>query len=449
MEIGHKIKAVVPASIAEELELEAGDILIAINGNRIKDVFDYHYYMNDEYLTVLIQKADGEEWELEIEKDFEDDLGLEFEQGLMDEYRSCHNKCIFCFIDQMPPNMRETLYFKDDDARLSFLQGNYITLTNLKEQDIERIIKYKLSPVNISVQTMNPELRCKMLHNRFAGDSLSILKRFADAGIEMNSQIVLCKGYNDDEELEYSIAELVKLMPAMRSLSVVPAGLTKYREKLPKIEKFTKEEAKTVLEQIGKWQVKLFEEWGTHFVFASDEWYLLAEEEIPCEDFYEGYGQIENGVGMIRSLMQEVDDYLEVLAEEKEKQNTNLPCDRSIHKMVSLATGKLAAPILEKIVEKVNCIYPNIRGKVYMIENDFFGHDITVAGLLTGQDIIAQLKDKQLGDYLILPQVLLRDGEEVLLDDLTVSDLERELNIKIRIAGSDGKSLIDTIIESY
>ncbi len=442
MERGHKIREVLKGSIAEELELEAGDILLAINGNRIKDVFDYHYYMNDEYLTVLIQKANGEEWELEIEKEYEDDLGLEFDQGLMDEYRSCHNKCIFCFIDQMPPNMRETLYFKDDDARLSFLQGNYITLTNLKEYDIERIIKYKLSPVNISIQSMNPELRCKLLNNRFAGKSLEILKRFADAGIEMNSQIVLCKGYNDGEELDFSISELTKFIPSMRSLSVVPAGLTKYRDNLPKIEKYTKEEAKVILTQIEKWQEKLFKEHGTHFVFASDEWYLMAEKEIPNEAFYEGYGQIENGVGMVRSLLQEVDDYIEELSKTAPKKN-----NRSIQKLVSLATGKLATPILEEIVQKVNCISPNIRGKVYMIENDFFGHDITVAGLLTGQDIIAQLKDKQLGDYLILPQVLLRNGEDVLLDDLTIKDLERELNISIRIAGSSGKELIDTIIQ--
>ena len=442
MERGHKIKGVLQGSIAEELELEAGDILLAINGNRLKDVFDYHYYMNDEYLTVLVQKANGEEWELEIEKEYEEDLGLEFDQGLMDEYRSCHNKCIFCFIDQMPPNMRETLYFKDDDARLSFLQGNYITLTNLKEHDIERIIKYKLSPVNISIQSMNPELRCKLLNNRFAGKSLDILKRFADAGIEMNSQIVLCKGYNDGEELEFSISELAKFIPTMKSLSVVPAGLTKYRENLPKIEKYTKEEAQIVLAQIEAWQEKLLNKYGTRFVFASDEWYLMAEKEIPNEPFYEGYGQIENGVGMVRSLLQEVDDYIKELSKILPKRN-----DRSIHKQVSLATGKLAAPILEEIVQKVNCILPNIRGKVYMIENDFFGHEITVAGLLTGQDIIAQLKDKPLGDYLILPQVLLRDGEDVLLDDLTVRDLEKELNISIRIAGSSGKELIDCIIK--
>ena len=442
MERGHKIKGVLQGSIAEELELEAGDILLAINGNRLKDVFDYHYYMNDEYLTVLVQKANGEEWELEIEKEYEEDLGLEFDQGLMDEYRSCHNKCIFCFIDQMPPNMRETLYFKDDDARLSFLQGNYITLTNLKEHDIERIIKYKLSPVNISIQSMNPELRCKLLNNRFAGKSLDILKRFADAGIEMNSQIVLCKGYNDGEELEFSISELAKFIPTMKSLSVVPAGLTKYRENLPKIEKYTKEEAQIVLAQIEAWQEKLLNKYGTRFVFASDEWYLMAEKEIPNEPFYEGYGQIENGVGMVRSLLQEVDDYIKELSKILPKRN-----DRSIHKQVSLATGKLATPILEEIVQKVNCILPNIRGKVYMIENDFFGHEITVAGLLTGQDIIAQLKDKPLGDYLILPQVLLRDGEDVLLDDLTVRDLEKELNISIRIAGSSGKELIDCIIK--
>lgn len=434
---GHKITEVAPGSIGEELELEPGDILLSINDCEIKDVFDYHYYMNEEYLTVLVRKQNGEEWELDIEKEYEEDLGLSFSEGLMDAYRSCHNKCMFCFIDQMPPGMRDTLYFKDDDARLSFLQGNYITLTNMKEEDLERIILYKLSPINISIHTMNPELRCKMLHNRFAGDALQKVKRLYEAGIEMNSQIVLCKGYNDDEELERSIKELSELLPYMRSLSVVPVGLTKYRDNLVQLEKFEKEDAKKVLELIHEWQEKLLKEHGTRFVFPSDEWYLIAEEEIPNEEYYEGYGQIENGVGMIRSLVDEVDEELECISREQKEIRS---------KTISLATGRLAAPILEKIIKKVNCIYPGIRGKVYMIENDFFGHDITVAGLLTGQDIIKQLKGKELGDYLILPDVLLRSGEEVLLDDLTVNDLEKELGIKIRIVASDGASLVRTIV---
>ena len=438
MKRGHKILYVAPESIAEELELEAGDLLLEINGNQIKDVFDYHYLTNDEYLTLLIEKPNGEEWELEIEKDYEEDLGLEFEQGLMDDYRSCSNKCIFCVIDQMPPGMRDTLYFKDDDARLSFLQGNYITLTNMKDEDLERIILYKLAPINISIQTMNPELRCKMLHNRFAGNALEKIKRLYDAGLEMNSQIVLCKGYNDGKELDRSIQELSDYMPYMRSLSVVPVGISKYRENLTPLEAFTKEEALLVLEQIHSWQKQLLEKHGTRFVFASDEWYIKAGLPIPNEDYYEGYGQIENGVGMVRSLIDEAKDA--ILA---------LPVSEGTKpkRHISMATGVLATPVLQEIAAKIQEKCPEICIDIHTIINDFFGPEITVAGLLTGQDIIAQLKGKELGEYLILPDVLLRSGEEVLLDDITISDIEKALQIEIRIVKSDGKSLIDTIVK--
>lgn len=435
MQKGHKIKSVLPGSIAEELEIETGDILLSINGCEIKDVFDYHYYVNDESLVILIQKPDGEEWELEIEKDYEEDLGIEFDQGLMDEYRSCRNKCMFCFIDQMPPGMRDTLYFKDDDARLSFLQGNYITLTNMSEEDLERIILYKLSPVNISIHTMNPELRCKMLHNRFAGEALQKVKRLYDGQIEMNSQIVLCKGINDGEELLFSVEELAKLYPYMRSLSVVPAGMTKYREGLTPLEKFSKEDARQVLDSIHNLQSKFLETLGTRFVFASDEWYINAEYPIPDEEYYEGYGQIENGVGMVRSLLDEV-------TEEMENREGNMVC-----KKVSIATGKLAGPILKKCAEKITEKYPNISIRVYVIRNDFFGEDITVAGLITGQDLISQLKEESLGDYLLLPGTMLRSGEEVFLDDYTVDDLKKTLQIPIRIVESDGMSLVNAVVE--
>ncbi|MFA9463645.1 MAG: DUF512 domain-containing protein [Velocimicrobium sp.] len=435
---GHKIASVLPGSIAEELEIEPGDYLISVNDTKMEDVFDYHYAVNDDYLEVLIEKSNGEQWELEIEKDYEEDLGLSFEQGLMDEYRSCTNQCMFCFIDQMPPNMRETLYFKDDDARLSFLQGNYITLTNMKDHDLNRIIHYKLSPINVSVQTMNPKLRCQMLHNRFAGKSLEKLKRLYEAEIEMNSQIVLCKGYNDGVELDRSIKELGDMYPPMRSLSVVPVGLTKYRENLVPLEKFTKEEARHVLKQIHSWQQIFLKQYGTRFVFASDEWYLTAKEPIPDENYYEGYGQIENGVGMVRSLHDEVDDYLKQIKKGEKKKPL---------KSFSMATGVLAAPLIKEILEKMKEVFPNLDGSVYTIYNDFFGPDITVAGLLTGQDIINQLKGKNLGEFLILPSVLLRSGEEVLLDDITIKDIESALNIRISIADADGKSLVDTIID--
>ncbi len=438
----HKIITVQQGSIAQELEIEPGDSLLSINGKEIKDVFDYQYYCNEEYLTVLIRKVCGEEWELEIEKEYEEDLGLGFGEGLMDNYRSCKNQCIFCFIDQMPPGMRDTLYFKDDDARLSFLQGNYITLTNLSQQDLDRIISYHMSPVNISVHTTNPNLRCKMLHNRFAGmEALDKIKRLYQGQIEMNSQIVLCLGINDGKELDRSIWDLSRFFPYMKSLSIVPVGLTKYREGLTKLKKFEKEDARNVLKQIENWQEKFLKELGTRFVHASDEWFLIAQVPIPTKEYYEGYGQIENGVGMIRSFEDEVD-----LALKKYKELGYLPKEKK--SLISLATGVLAAPILEKQMEKIARYIHGLSFHVYMIENEFFGKDITVAGLLTGQDIIKQLTGKQLGKALLLPDVLLRSGEQILLDDLTIQDLEKALQIPIRIVQSDGESLLKQVINA-
>ena len=424
------IANVEPGSIAEELELEAGDILLEINGNNIEDVFDYHYFMNEEYVELLVRKADGEEWELEIEKEFEEDLGLSFENGMMDDYRHCTNKCIFCFIDQMPPGMRETLYFKDDDTRLSFLQGNYVTLTNLKEKDVEKIIKYKLSPINISFQTTNPQLRCKMLHNRFAGESLKIVDKLIEAGITINGQIVLCKNWNDGEELERSLRDLYQYLPNLQSVSVVPVGLSKFREGLEPLEPFKKEDAKQVIALIEKWQKKAYGEYGLHFIHASDEWYLLAEEELPEESSYDGYLQLENGVGMLRLLESEFHDAL-----------TKKTGDQ-ISRKISIATGKLAAPVLRKFMEELKEIYPNTEVNVYDITNEFFGEKITVAGLITGQDLKKQLKGKDLGTKLLLPCHMLRSGEEVFLDDVTVSELSEYLQIPIEIVDSDGAVLL-------
>lgn len=426
----HVIANVEPGSIAEELELEAGDILLEINGNNIEDVFDYHYFMNEEYVELLIRKADGEEWELEIEKEFEEDLGLSFENGMMDDYRHCTNKCIFCFIDQMPPGMRETLYFKDDDTRLSFLQGNYVTLTNLKEKDVEKIIKYKLSPINISFQTTNPQLRCKMLHNRFAGESLKIVDKLIEAGITINGQIVLCKNWNDGEELERSLRDLYQYLPNLQSVSVVPVGLSKFREGLEPLEPFKKEDAKQVIALIEKWQKKAYGEYGLHFIHASDEWYLLAEEELPEESSYDGYLQLENGVGMLRLLESEFHDAL-----------TKKSGDQ-ISRKISIATGKLAAPVLRKFMEELKEKYPNTEVNVYDITNEFFGEKITVAGLITGQDLKKQLKGKDLGTKLLLPCHMLRSGEEVFLDDMTVSELSEYLQIPIEIVDSDGAVLL-------
>ncbi len=426
----HVIASVEPGSVAEELEIEAGDVLLEINGNKIEDAFDYHYLMNEEYVEILIRKADGEEWELEIEKEFEEDLGITFENGMMDDYRRCSNKCIFCFIDQMPPGMRETLYFKDDDTRLSFLQGNYVTLTNLSDRDVERIIKYKLSPINISFQTTNSELRCKMLHNRFAGESLKIVDRLVEAGIELNGQIVLCKGWNDGEELERSLRDLYRYLPNLQSVSVVPVGLSKFREGLEPLQPFTKEDAQTVIAQIEKWQKKAYEEFGLHFVHASDEWYLLAEEELPKEESYDGYLQLENGVGMLTLLDTEFHEALDA--------ETG---DDTVRK-VSIATGKLAAPILRGFMEKLKSKFPNTEVAVYDITNEFFGERITVAGLITGQDLKKQLSGKELGAKLLLPCHMLRSGEEVFLDDVTVTELSEYLQIPIEIVESDGAVLL-------
>ena len=433
----HKITRILPGSIAQELEIEPGDLLLSVNQTAIEDVFDYRYQLNEEYITVTIQKPDGEEWEYEIEKEYEEDLGIEFENGLMDDYRSCCNKCIFCFIDQMPPGMRKTLYFKDDDSRLSFLQGNYITLTNMKEQDLERIILYKLAPVNISVHTMNPQLRCKMLNNRFAGEALEKMRRLYEAGMEMNGQIVLCKGINDGKELESSIQKLTEYIPHMRSLSVVPAGLTKYRDGLYPLELFDRQEAAEVLQMIHRWQKICMERWGTHFVHASDEWYLLAGEELPPADSYDGYVQLENGVGMLRLLL---DEFREAMNAERSKCQKEMQAGEET---ISIATGRLAAPFLEMLAREFMQRNPQKHIQVFAVRNDFFGEQITVAGLLTGQDLLRQLKDKDLGDRLLLPCSMLRSGEETFLDDMTVTELKNALQVKTVIVNSNGQDLYD------
>ena len=430
----HIIKDVLPGSIAEELEISAGDKLLAINDQEIEDVFDYHFLANEEYLTVLIEKPDGEQWELEIEKEYEEDLGIEFEQGLMDEYRSCRNKCIFCFIDQMPKNMRETLYFKDDDSRLSFLQGNYVTLTNMSDHDIDRIIRYHLEPINVSFQTTNPELRCKMLHNRFAGEALNKVDRLYEGGITMNGQIVLCKGINDGEELERSIRDLMKYAPQLQSVSVVPVGLSKYRDGLYPLQPFTKEDAKEVLHIIHKWQKKAYEEFGIHFIHGGDEWYILAEEELPEEERYDGYLQLENGVGMLRLLMNEFEDGYESLNGDE------------IDREVSVATGFLAYPYIKRMADRIMEKYPKSKIHVYGIRNDFFGELITVSGLITGQDLIGQLKGKALGEKLLLPCNMLRIEEQDFLDDVTLQDVKDALQVPVDIVKSSGQDFIDAVL---
>lgn len=431
----HKITTIGKDSIAKELGIGPGDVLVSVCGREVEDIFDYQYLIHEEEITILIRKPDGEEWEFEIEKDYEEDLGMEFENGLMDAYKSCRNQCIFCFIDQMPKGMRDTLYFKDDDSRLSFLQGNYVTLTNMKDSDIERIIHYHLEPINISVHTTNPLLRCKMLNNRFAGDALKKMERLREAGVLMNGQIVLCKGINDGGELEESIRALTEYAPSMRSLSVVPAGLTKYRKGLYPLKPFTREDAREVIAVIQKWQKICMERFGMHFVHAGDEWYLLAGMKVPEEETYDGYLQLENGVGMMRLLENEFTDALQKAAP-----------DAVRSRRITAATGMLAAPLIKALGERLREKFPQVSIEVIPIRNDFFGEQITVSGLLTGQDLIRQLKGRDLGEKLLLPCNLLRSGEEVFLDDVTLTELKNALQVPVDIVKSSGQDLVNAFL---
>ena len=443
----HIVKKVQSGSIAEELGIEPGDQLLEIDGNVIEDIFDYQFYVEAEELVVLVEKPDGEQWEMEIEKEADEGLGIEFEEGLMDEYHSCHNKCIFCFIDQMPPGMRETLYFKDDYSRLSFLQGNYITLTNMSDKDVERIVRYRLEPINISFQTTNPELRCKMLHNRFAGEALKKVDILYQGGIEMNGQIVLCKGVNDKDELKRSIEDLMKYLPFMRSVSVVPAGLSKYREGLYPLELFDKEEAEEVIDLIESYQKKAYDEFGLHFIHASDEWYILAERDFPEEGRYDGYIQLENGVGMMRLLRDEFYHAFEELQKSEEYPKLK----EGIARTFTIATAKLAYPTIQEFADRITEAFPKVKITVACIRNDFFGETITVSGLITGQDLVAQLKERKeagedLGDTLQIPINMLRSGEEVFLDDLTVQDVEAALGMTVKAVESGGKDFLDAAL---
>ena len=438
----HIVSAVEPGSIAEEIGLEKGDELLKINNVEIKDILDYMFLVQDEEIVLNVRTKQGEICDVEIEKDADEDLGIVFENDFMDEYRSCRNKCIFCFIDQLPPGMRETLYFKDDDDRLSFLQGNYVTLTNMDDDELDRIIRYRLEPINISFQTMNPELRCKMLNNRFAGEALKKAKKLYDAGIIMNGQIVLCKGYNDRDELEYSLSELYKYLPVLESVSIVPVGLSKHREGLTPLEPFTKEDAKILIETVKKWQDKAYEEFGIHFVHASDEWYLLAEEEMPDAETYDGYLQLANGVGMITS---EREDFYLAYNDFRETFRSN-PKHKKVK--ITCATGKLAYGLLCELAKRMEEVLDNLEMEVVPITNDFFGEMITVTGLITATDLMAQLKGKDLGESLLIHECMLRSGEEVFLDDYTLKDVSSTLQVNIDIVKSN-VGFFDTVLDIY
>ena len=431
-----EIKSVKKWSVAFFKGIKAGDKLLSINSNAINDFLDYDFYIKEEKLCLEIEHK-GKAKTVKIKKSADDDIGLEFESYLMDKQRRCKNKCIFCFIDQNPEGMRESIYFKDDDSRLSFLFGNYITLTNLEDSDIDRIIKMHISPVNISVHTMNKELRVKMMKNKRAGECLSYIYRLAEAGIELNTQLVLCPGINDGKELEYSISELGKLYPAVRSIAAVPVGVTKYREGLFEMPEYNKETAGQVIDIIDRMGNELKSKHGTRLVYAADEFYLKAEREIPDADYYEDYPQIENGVGMWSSFQDEAADMIEDLDKKAD-----------IRKSLSLATGTAAYPLINETAKRLMAIYPGLEINAYEIKNDFYGHSVTVAGLITGGDLINQLKDKKLGQELIIPDVMLRSEGDLFLDNVSLEDAERELGVKIRtVSASTGYELIKTILD--
>ena len=430
-----RITDVCRGSRAARAGVLTGDVLVSINGHEITDVLDYRFYLAEESVTLSLLRGE-ESLSLRLEKEEYDDIGLTFETPLMDKKQSCRNKCVFCFIDQLPKGMRESLYFKDDDARLSFLHGNYITLTNLTDRDVDRILHMHLSPINVSVHTTNPELRVTMMKNPHAGEALSHLYRLAEAGVELHCQIVLCRGLNDGEELDRTMRDLAALYPAVSSVSVVPAGLTRHREGLYPLSLFTKEESITVVDQVERFGEACLAAHGTRLFYPSDELYLAAERELPNEEFYEGYPQIENGVGMLTSL------YTEFIAWQNENGGKKLFLPRT----VSIATGVSAYPMMRKIAERMERMFPRLSVKVYEIKNYFFGESITVAGLLTATDIIGQLRGKELGRALILPADVLRSEGDVFLDDKTPKDVERALGVSLRFAENDGASLAAAIL---
>jgi putative radical SAM enzyme (TIGR03279 family) len=434
-----KITDVLPRSRAAKVGIEAGDILVSINGKEINDVLDYRFHLANREIDIEIIRNDTA-LSLHIKKQEYDDIGLDFETPLMDKKHSCENKCVFCFIDQLPRGMRKTLYFKDDDSRLSFLHGNYVTLTNMQDRDIQRIIDMHISPVNVSVHTTNPELRVKMMHNKRAGDVLKYLKMLADAGISLCCQIVLCRGINDGEELDRSLHDLVSLYPAVQSVAIVPAGLTKFREKLYPLEPFTPEECASVIKQInafGDWCKK---QYGTRLFYPSDEFYIKSGTPLPDNDFYEDYSQIENGVGMLTDMKTGVDFELEDFTEDY-KESFRAP------RTVSVVTGYAAYDHISELSKKLEAEFEGLTVKVYPIKNNFFGELITVAGLLTGKDMREQLEGKELGDELLIPSVTLRAEGDLFLDDISPEELSASLGgIKITPTGSDPCEFISNIL---
>lgn len=431
-----KIACVLKNSRADRAGIFENDILLSINGNEISDVLDYRFYLAEENLDIVVLR-DGKKVNFSIKKGEYDDIGLEFETALMDTKHSCKNKCIFCFIDQLPKGMRESLYFKDDDSRLSFLHGNYITMTNLSMSDVERIVKMRISPVNISVHTTNPELRVKMMKNKNAGEVLKYLDILAEGGIKIHAQIVLCRSVNDGAELERSLYDMMKYYPSLESLSVVPSGLTKYREGLYELSDFTPEESLEIIKTIDRIADEAKEKYGTRLFFAADEFYIKAGLDIPSADYYEEYMQIENGVGMIRSLVDEFLSELEYIDEYSPEK---------IEREVSIATGVASYPYISQLAKILESKCSKLKVHVYEIKNHFFGESITVSGLLTGKDISHQLKGNQLGDELLISENTLKADQDVFLCDMTLSELCGILGVKVTPTANDGAALLSAIL---
>ena len=428
------VRRVDPRSPAHRAGVRAGDTLLEINGTPIVDVLDYKFYSYDPRLELTLLSSDGTRRTVHVRKEEGQDLGLDFETYLMDRARSCANNCIFCFVDQMPPGMRETLYFKDDDARLSFLMGNYLTLTNLSKREVQRIIDLHISPINVSVHTTDPQLRVEMLKNKRAGESIDVMRRFAAANITMNCQIVSCPGVNDGPALDRTLRELSEMYPGVASVAIVPVGVTKFREGLFPIAPYTKEQASAVIAQVEALGKQFMEKKGTRLAWCSDEFYLLAGLPLPEKSFYEDMAQLENGVGMLRLLLSQAD-----MALDEPELGELVP--------FSVATGVSAAPFIDQILQKAKQQVPQLQGRVYPIRNCFFGETITVSGLVTGQDLIAQLKGQELGQRLLIPSNMLRSGESVFLDDVTVADVERELGVTVcPVDAESGFDLVDAML---
>ncbi len=430
----HIIKDIVPGSIAEEMEIEPGDYLVSINDEEIKDILDYKFQIFDEYITLVIEKKNGEEWDLEIEKEANEDLGIIFPEQLIEKPRSCANKCIFCFMDQLPDKVRNTLVFKDDDFRLSFITGNYVTLTNSGYKDLDRIIRYHLSPINISVHATDPEVRSMMLNNKTAYKVMEYIKYLTEHDIKINAQIVLCPNINDGKVLDKTIKELSEYAPNLQCIAIVPVGLTKYREGLYPLTVFDKEGASRTIDQINGWQAKFREKYGFNLVYLADEFYVKAEREIPEFKDYDDFPQLGDGIGMLAYFKKNFDSYLKRFKPKK------------VNKVVSIASGKIVYNFMRARMDELEKKFEGLKINLYPIENTFFGPEITVTGLITGGDLITQLKDKELGEYLILCGDMLKDDADIFLDDVTLDEVKEKLNIEIKVNNDGGIGIIKDIL---